>query len=136
MKCPHCGSWNSDRNDGFCKSCRRKLPVFAARTVEPEPATRDEVPSTRSFDSPREYQAPFQTYLLPNILILFACLPLGIMGIIQATKAQRQLNLGNQAQAEHAAASARRVFLLGLGYLVLSVVFGVGVVVYTIVVGA
>lgn len=52
---------------------------------------------------------PPKSYLTESILAtLFCCLPLGVIGIISASKVESLYNQGRYAEAEYASADARR----------------------------
>ena len=73
-------------------------------------------------------QRPPKSWLVESILAtLFCCLPLGIVGIINATKVESRFFAGDVAGAEQASADAKRwtmiSFWIGLVVIVLYVVF-------------
>ncbi|MCU0451665.1 MAG: CD225/dispanin family protein [Bernardetiaceae bacterium] len=54
-------------------------------------------------------QKPPKNYLIESILVtLFCCLPLGIVGIINATKVESKFHAGDIEGAEQAAAEAKK----------------------------
>ena len=71
---------------------------------------------------------PPKNWLVESILAtLFCCLPLGIVGIINATKVESLWNSGDHAGAEKAAADAKKWtmlgFWIGLAFIVLYIIF-------------
>jgi hypothetical protein len=80
-------------------------------------------------------QQPPKTWLLESILVtIFCCLPLGIVGIINASKVESKFYAGDVAGANQASADAGKWtkigFFVGLGisilYIIFVVVLGVG----------
>lgn len=80
-------------------------------------------------------QKPPKSWLIESILVtLFCCLPLGIVGIVNASKVESRFYAGDIAGAEQASADAGKWtkigFWVGLAfavlYIVLVVVLGVG----------
>lgn len=78
---------------------------------------------------------PPKTYLLESILVtLFCCLPLGIVGIINATKVESLFYAGNVEAANRASAEAKKWvkygaiagFVVIALYMILVVFIGVG----------
>ncbi|MEG1580538.1 MAG: CD225/dispanin family protein [Bacteroidaceae bacterium] len=56
-----------------------------------------------------------KTWLVESILVTcFCCLPLGIIGIINATKVESAFFMGNFEEARHASAQAKKWALWGL----------------------
>jgi Interferon-induced transmembrane protein len=54
-------------------------------------------------------QRPPKNWLIESILVtLFCCLPLGIVGIINATKVETKFNAGDIEGAEQSAAEAKK----------------------------
>lgn len=73
-------------------------------------------------------QLPPKTYLAESILVtLFCCLPLGVMGIINASKVSSLYAAGQHAAAEQASAEAKKWvkygFIGGLAVIVLYCIF-------------
>jgi hypothetical protein len=80
-------------------------------------------------------QRPPKSWLIESILVtLFCCLPLGIVGIVNATKVESRFYAGDVAAANQASADAGKWtkigFWVGLAigvlYILMVVVFGVG----------
>jgi len=73
-------------------------------------------------------QKPPKSWLIESILVtLFCCLPLGIVGIINASKVESRFYAGDTAGADQASAEAGKWtkigFWVGLACVVLYVVF-------------
>lgn len=71
-----------------------------------------------------------KNYLVESILAtIFCCLPLGIVGIINASKVNSAYDQGNYEEAERAAADAKKwtkiAFIVGIVLGILSVVINV-----------
>ena len=61
-----------------------------------------------------EHGPPPKNYLVESILVtLFCCLPLGIVGIINASKVNSAWEAGDYDAAEHAAAEAKKWTKIG-----------------------
>jgi len=80
-------------------------------------------------------QKPPKSWLIESILVtLFCCLPLGIVGIVNATRVESRFYAGDVAGSNQASADAGKWtkigFWVGLGvgvlYVIIVVVFGVG----------
>ena len=60
-------------------------------------------------------ERPPKTYLVESILVtLFCCLPLGIVGIINATKVESNFHAGNHAEAQRYSNEAKKWCKIGL----------------------
>jgi hypothetical protein len=73
-------------------------------------------------------QKPPKNWLIESILVtIFCCLPLGIVGIINASKVESKFYAGDIAGANQASADAGRWtkigFFVGIGGIVLYVIF-------------
>jgi len=78
-------------------------------------------------NSPQGQQPP-KTWLVESILVtLFCCLPLGVVGIVNASKVESKYFAGDVAGATQASAEAKRwttlSFWLGMGFYVVYVIF-------------
>lgn len=74
-----------------------------------------------------------KTWLLESILVtLFCCMPFGIVGIVYASQVESKYNAGNFAGAMQASKNAGKWtkigFICGIVYLVLWIIYIVGVV--------
>lgn len=74
------------------------------------------------------YGAPPKNWLVESILVtLFCCLPLGIVGIINAANVNTKWTAGDYEGAEHSAAEAKKWtkigFIIGIVVIVAYVIF-------------
>ena len=68
-----------------------------------------------NYQNPTEFNTPPKNWLVESILItLFCCLPLGIAGIINASKVEGLFLAGDIAEANKAAADAKKWTMYGL----------------------
>jgi len=123
MFCPKCGSQNSD-SAGFCASCGNPLNptantnsgTFGAPPPPPPP-----------MHNPGTGIKP-KNWLVESILVtLFCCLPLGVVGIINASKVDSKYASGDYAGAQQSSAEAAKWtkigFFVGLGVSVLYIIW-------------
>ncbi len=99
----------------FCNKCGTPLPEGATRC-----------PRCEGIASPRNRapQEEIPTYLLRSILVtIFCCLPLGIVGIVYASKVSSLMTSGRIGEAKAASESAREWSLWGLILGILSLCF-------------
>ena len=68
-----------------------------------------------NYQNPTEFNTPPKNWLVESILVtLFCCLPLGIAGIINASKVEVLFLSGDIAGANKAAADAKKWTMYGL----------------------
>ena len=68
-----------------------------------------------NYQNPTEFSTPPKNWLVESILVtLFCCLPLGIAGIINASKVEGLFLAGDIAGANKAAADAKKWTMYGL----------------------
>ena len=68
-----------------------------------------------NYQNPTEFNIPPKNWLVKSILVtLFCCLPLGIAGIINASKVEGLFLAGDIAGANKAAADAKKWTMYGL----------------------
>lgn len=68
-----------------------------------------------NYQNPTEFNTPPKNWLVESILVtLFCCLPLGIAGIINASKVEGLFLAGDIAGANKAAADAKKWSMYGL----------------------
>ena len=68
-----------------------------------------------NYQNPTEFNTPPKNWLVESILVtLFCCLPLGIAGIINASKVEGLFLAGDIAGAKKAAADAKKWTMYGL----------------------
>ena len=68
-----------------------------------------------NYQNPTEFNTPPKNWLVESILVtLFCCLPLGIAGIINASKVKGLFLAGDIAGANKAAADAKKWTMYGL----------------------
>ncbi len=68
-----------------------------------------------NYQNPTEFNTPPKNWLVESILVtLFCCLPLGIAGIINASKVEGLFLAGDIAGANKAAADAKKWTMYGL----------------------
>jgi len=68
-----------------------------------------------NYQNPTEFNIPPKNWLVESILVtLFCCLPLGIAGIINASKVEGLFLAGDIAGANKAAADAKKWTMYGL----------------------
>ena len=68
-----------------------------------------------NYQNPTEFNTPPKNWLVESILVtLFCCLPLGIAGIINASKVEVLFLAGDIAGANKAAADAKKWTMYGL----------------------
>ncbi|MEW7281105.1 CD225/dispanin family protein [Aquimarina sp. 2201CG1-2-11] len=74
-----------------------------------------------------------KNYLVESILVtIFCCLPLGIVGIINASKVNSEFEQGNFEEANKASASAKKWAKYGL---IAGIIWIIGVLIFTFVTG-
>lgn len=77
------------------------------------------------------HQGPPRTWLIESILVtLFCCLPLGIVGIVNAAKVESRFNAGNIAGSVRASEEAKKWTNIGFW---IGLVFGVIYIILTVV---
>jgi uncharacterized membrane protein YvbJ len=110
MFCKNCGAEIADNAD-VCVKCGVK--------VMKEPETLKSSVST---------QSPPKTWLIESILVtLFCCLPLGIVGIVNASKVESRFYAGNVDEANRLSAEAKKWitwgFWIGLVVIIIYIIF-------------
>ncbi len=120
MFCPKCGSQNSE-TAGFCASCGNPLKP-AANTGSGAFGTPPPPPPTPQYSS---NGAKPKNWILESILVtLFCCLPLGIVGIVNASKVDSKYASGDYAGAQKASEDAAKWtkigFFVGIGVSVIT----------------
>lgn len=128
MFCPKCGSQNSE-TAGFCASCGQPLKPAAntgSGTYGTQPPPPPPLQNVGTGVKPKNW-------LVESILVtLFCCLPLGIVGIVNASKVDSKYAAGDYAGAQASSLEAGKWtkigFFVGLGvsllYLIWMVIVG------------
>lgn len=110
-----------------------ELPEFAGwfGAATPPPTASGQIPTeTRpTYASSQTYlQKPPKNWLIESVLVtLFCCLPLGIVGIINAAKVDSKFRAGDMAGAEESAKEAAKWvkigFFVGLVFIVFYLIY-------------
>jgi hypothetical protein len=125
--CPNCGA-NTHPEAVICVKCGIQLESLSATTNAPNPPLAG---STDIFPAQRP-----KTWLVESILAtLFCCLPLGIAGIVNASRVEARYYAGDYEGAQRASDEAKKwtmiSFWIGVGilviYLLLFVVVGISI---------
>jgi len=108
MFCQKCGKENPNEAK-FCKHCGHDLNVQKAQEQQQEK-------QQQQFKQP---QAPVglkpKNYLIESILVtVLCCLPLGIVGIVFASKVDNLYRTGDMTGAQEASAKAKKFMTWGL----------------------
>lgn len=126
MYCPNCGTQNND-NQRFCRNCG----VSLNNTLQ-TPNIYDKREGDSINNNFTDTQRPPKTWLTEAILAtIFCCVPLGIIGIVNAAKVESTFRDGNITQSkEYSQKAAKFVklgFWIGLGagiiYIILIIIF-------------
>lgn len=117
--CPKCGKPVAD-DSAFCPSCG--APLKATQPAQPAQ------PAQPNYSRPQEEnrRKPDNNLVLAVITTVLCCMPLGVWGIILASKVDNLWNSGNYAEAIENADKAKRVSIIGM------VVGGIVSVIYII----
>ena len=103
MQCPKCQAQVAD-DAQFCPVCGSAVRSVAAA-----------VPPLAAAVPPAQAPVTVNTWLIPSILVtLCCCLPLGIVSIVFAAKANSCVGQGDLAGAQDAAAKAKMWFWIAL----------------------
>jgi hypothetical protein len=121
MFCPKCGAQNSDAAS-FCVSCGQPLNAAASSTGSGTYGTPPPPPVQNAGMGVKP-----KNWLVESILVtIFCCLPLGIVGIINASKVDGKFAAGDHAGAQQSSAEAAKWtkigFFVGIG---VSVIYGI-----------
>ncbi|MDR2514969.1 MAG: zinc-ribbon domain-containing protein [Christensenellaceae bacterium] len=137
MFCPHCGAQISE-NAIFCPVCGKRI-----ESAPPEQPAAAPGPEEPAFQQPQPYENPYaqpqapayarpviSDFLAGNIVLtvlsflccnILALIP-GIIGIVFSSGVKASLREGGQAEAEGKAKTAKILFFVTLGLLVLGLI--------------
>ena len=91
----------------------------ASTIIQPPPRMNSNV----TYEENSRFQVPPKTWLVESILAtLFCCLPLGIVGIVNATSVESKYHAGDINGATKASENAKRWTLISFGIGIVSVV--------------
>ena len=111
----------------FCTSCGQELPENAR--VCPQCGT---AVGTANAPAPAAAVAPVEkpgagSLICAILVTMFCCLPLGVVGIVYATKANGYADAGDRARMLEAAKKARMWTLIGFIAGFISILLSIGV---------
>ncbi len=111
MFCPACGKQlNDSKVQGFCPYCGGSLGSTASPIKVPQ---KDEYGQSY-VQQPMPITGKIKNYLTESILVtLFCCLPLGIAGIVNASKVDSLVIQGQYDDAQRLADKAKQFIIIG-----------------------
>ena len=137
MKCNKCGS-ELESGAKFCAVCGEPVPQA------PEGDSAPQEDASYSYGAPQPQASPVYAnvppvsgtaYLVWSIIVtIFCCLPLGIPGIVFASKIDKLAAMGDLAGAQDAAKKSKMFSIIGA--IVGAVVIIVTIIFYVAVIGA
>lgn len=122
--CSKCGTAAIAETQQFCMSCGSNLQL---------PTTTDSTPTANRQNfgtpapAPTNSNQPPKNWLLESILVsLFCCLPLGVVGVVNAMKVESRFYAGDIETAEKASEDAKKwTIIAAITGAVLGFIYGI-----------